>query len=930
MKNIWIIAFVTTISSIIAPCMWSTTFTSATDGYWHHNSTWIGGTNVPQAGDAIVINHSVRITLAIYSAYEFKSLTINAGGTLTIDSVGYITIGPTGIGRRVDIHGSLVIAGDGILEVGGAAINCDGTIIVNADAGGIDAGASIFSINAGGVLNLLDGAVYGNSINISSGGIVNANGGDGMFALSNASIGGTITTSTSFPSTYVLTSSGSISVSGSIGVGAENLSQNYFWTSSLVLSPGSEVRYLRAGDQTIDASLAYYNLTLEGSGNKTIFSGITIQDRFKLDGTARFANYGRNVSCGSNLTNNSPSSHIFGNGTYTFTGTTIGGSAATVLDSATLNFTGSSITLGDGTLGHGNLTLKNVSFTNDNANLVIGATGYSGTVAFGGLLSMSGSNAAMTVSGGTVSMNNLTVSGANSLVSFAGGAARHGIAGNVICGNHMSVGTPVGVTGNVSISGDLAVNSEFDVNGTASVAQNLTISGSAAPAVNNFSGTVTVSGPVVAITGGVNAFDGGFTHSTTAVGSTCAIGGTYSDGSGGDATTINAESVGLTGSLTFNRLVITNAAGTLNAAADFTVLQTASLAKDLEMTGYTMTFAATAPKSSTIGSGEVIGTVHRTLESTGAYSFNGSAVTLLVPTLPTAEEYEFELVRTAPDQQAVTRYYDIRRVGSDLVPGAWLYTLGLDYRDVELNGNNENTLMLAHGVYDAAGEDQFTKLSSSSVNTTANIVTFVFDGITGFNHRYAIADLNSPLPVELVSFSARRFAEQVELRWKTATELNNYGFEIERAGTKDGPFTVVDFVAGQGTKNTPSSYSFDDLHAPAGTLYYRLRQIDRDGSVTNSSVVEVAAGEARFELSNHPNPFNPSTTIAFSAPADGRALLAVYDALGTRVATAFEADVREGEHVSVPFDAAELPGGVYFYTLTIGEVTKTGKMLLMK
>lgn len=708
------------------------------------------------------------------------------------------------------------------------------------------------------------------------------------------------------------------------------MSDNYSWTSSLTLSPGSEVRYLRAGDQTIDASLAYYNLTLEGSGNKTIFSGITIQDQFKIDGTARFANYGRNVNCGSNLTNNSSSSHIFGSGTYTFTGTTIGGSAATVIDSATLNFTGSSITLGDGTLGNGNLSFRNVSFTNDNSDLVIGASGYSGAVSFGGLLSMSGSNASLIVSGGTVSMNNLIVSGANSSVSFVAGAARHSITGDVICGNDLSVGTPLGVGGDLSIGGDLHIGSEFDVNGTTSVSQNLTIIGSAAPATNDFSGSVTVSGSAVAITGGINAFDGGFTHSTTAIGSTCEIGGIYSDGSGGSTTTINAVSVWLTGTLTFNRLAITNPSGTANAATDFTVLQTATLAKDLEMTGYALTFPAAAPKSSTLGAGEVIGTVHRTLQNTGSYTFNGSSVTLLVPNLATAEEYDFELVMTAPDQQAVNRYYDIRRTGSDLIPGAWLYTLGLDYRDAELNGNNENTLMLAHGLYDAAGEDQFTKLTSSAVNTTANIVTFVFDGVTGFNHRYAIADLNSPLPVELVAFEARRKAETVELRWKTATELNNYGFEIERAISRGGPYAVVDFVEGQGTKNTPSSYAFDDHGAPGETVYYRLRQIDRDGSVTYSSEVEVAAEDMRLELSNHPNPFNPSTTIAFTAPADGRALLAVYDALGTRVATAFDSDVRRGESVSVPFDAAALPGGVYFYTVTIGESTRTGKMLLVK
>ncbi|MDP1678068.1 MAG: hypothetical protein Q8L88_14520, partial [Bacteroidota bacterium] len=90
------------------------------------------------------------------------------------------------------------------------------------------------------------------------------------------------------------------------------------------------------------------------------------------------------------------------------------------------------------------------------------------------------------------------------------------------------------------------------------------------------------------------------------------------------------------------------------------------------------------------------------------------------------------------------------------------------------------------------------------------------------------------LPVELVSFSATAKGKNVELKWNTATEVNNYGFEIERSVVSDrhlqgdGYFswTKIGFVEGNGTTNAPKLYSFVDASA-SGKVLYRLKQIDR-------------------------------------------------------------------------------------------------------
>lgn len=950
MKRVHLISLLFALLFLSGGVSEAATITSAQSGPWGFSSTWSPSSNIPQDGDVVIIDHDVTLSVSSFSTNIYKAIIINNGASLTISSDGYLTVGAGGLNRSFTINGTLNISGDGILECRGAPIVCSGTITINAMYGGIDAALSPVNIQSGGTVTINAGGLYGETFTLASGAVYNANGGDGVIASDAANLYGTLTTTGVFPSTGVITSYGSIQVGGSIGVGASTLGSNYSASTSFTLNPGSEVRYLRAGNQTIDVSYSYYNLTLEGSGDKSIASNLTVQEQFKMLGSARFVNSGGNVSCGSSLRNNSSASHSFGAGTYTFTGTTIGGSGATSFADATVNFSGSSIIIGEGSVGwgNGNINFKNVSFSNASADLTFGANGYSGAVSVTGLLSMSGDNASMLVSGGTIGLNNLTVSGANSTVSFSGGASTHTVAGNTNCGNDLSIASPVAFTGNVSTGndltiaaattvggsvtalGDMLISAHCDITGITDVEENLVITGSGSSSTNDFGGKVTVSGTSLTISGGSNHFTNGLSHDNTASGSSCSIAGTFTTGNSTTATTLHAETVQLAGTLTFNRLLISNANGAATASTGFTVNQTLSLAKDLDMTGYTLTFPAAAPQLAIAGNGEVIGNVRRTLQNTGTYTFNGQYITLLIPNLTSAEQYEFKFTRAAPDLQAVTRCYDIRRVGSDLTPGSWLYTLGLYYKDSELNGNQENTLMLAYGDYDTAGEDQFTKLSSSGVNTTSNIVTFVFDGITSFNHRYTIADMNAPLPVELVSFGARRKDRNVQLRWKTATELNNFGFEIERATERDGSYASIGFVEGFGTKNSPSDYQFEDANVPAHTVYYRLKQMDRDGAISYSPVVEVMAEGADPVLRNYPNPFNPSTVITFQAPQDGRALLTVFNSLGEQIATAFDGDVRSEESISVPFDAGQLPGGVYFYTLTMDGVTRTGKMLLNK
>ncbi len=208
-----------------------------------------------------------------------------------------------------------------------------------------------------------------------------------------------------------------------------------------------------------------------------------------------------------------------------------------------------------------------------------------------------------------------------------------------------------------------------------------------------------------------------------------------------------------------------------------------------------------------------------------------------------------------------------------------------------------------------------------------------YDGITSFSE-FVLASDNEPLPVELISFTANVNDNNVILNWQTATEVNNYGFEIQRS-TEKTTWSKIGFVEGNGTSNSPKEYSFTDRVSQSGKYSYRLKQIDIDGSYKYSNVVEVNVGSPeKFELGqNYPNPFNPATTIEYSIPNVGEPVqnvqLIIYDVLGREVATLVNGKQEVG-HYKVKFDASKLNSGVYFYTLRAGEFVSTKKMILMK
>jgi len=211
-------------------------------------------------------------------------------------------------------------------------------------------------------------------------------------------------------------------------------------------------------------------------------------------------------------------------------------------------------------------------------------------------------------------------------------------------------------------------------------------------------------------------------------------------------------------------------------------------------------------------------------------------------------------------------------------------------------------------------------------------------GLTDFNFDNFIFE--NPLPVELVSFTAViKNNNTILLKWETATETNNYGFEIER-NTENSDWFTIGFVKGQGNSISPKQYTFiDSVNYESVNYYYRLKQIDDDGTFKYSDVITVPMDvpDNYYLSQNYPNPFNPSTVINYQLPQASKVIIKIYDILGNEIITLVDGNKAAGSY-SVTFDASNLASGIYIYELiAVDPSTGSGhsfvsrnKMMLIK
>jgi hypothetical protein len=229
----------------------------------------------------------------------------------------------------------------------------------------------------------------------------------------------------------------------------------------------------------------------------------------------------------------------------------------------------------------------------------------------------------------------------------------------------------------------------------------------------------------------------------------------------------------------------------------------------------------------------------------------------------------------------------------------------------------------------SGANDNVLALASSGKHVWAGGSFTVAGGKPSFRFGHYNPDI---VPVLIQDFTATPADGRVDLAWRLWADEAVEGFRIYKKPAGDSPLAALE----NGSLVPATAQSYRDTGVrPGQTYYYQVAAVTPDGSEIRSRTVEASVPPPSLELDqNFPNPFNPTTTIRFSAPEGVRVRLAVYDVDGRLVATLYEAISAGGAH-EVQWSGRSGGGGtvgtgVYFYRLHAGKHTLTRKMLLLK
>lgn len=191
---------------------------------------------------------------------------------------------------------------------------------------------------------------------------------------------------------------------------------------------------------------------------------------------------------------------------------------------------------------------------------------------------------------------------------------------------------------------------------------------------------------------------------------------------------------------------------------------------------------------------------------------------------------------------------------------------------------------------------------------------------------------DEPLPVELYSFIANVHQRNISLKWTTLSEINSYGFEVERKLGVES-WEKIGFVKASGNSSSPKDYILTDKELKVGIYNYRLKMIDNDGTFTYSNSIDVEIGLPKeYTISqNYPNPFNPITRIAYQLPFDSKVTIELFGVTGEKVTTLITSELSAGYYtLDVDANKHNLASGVYICRMVAQDQSKKSLKAFMQ
>ena len=256
-------------------------------------------------------------------------------------------------------------------------------------------------------------------------------------------------------------------------------------------------------------------------------------------------------------------------------------------------------------------------------------------------------------------------------------------------------------------------------------------------------------------------------------------------------------------------------------------------------------------------------------------------------------------------------------------------------RDGSVTFNNLSTGRLTYTNGTAVLSYPITNVTQdlAGVNANGNIYRLVVANSTAnllkpdcifFNDYTLRVAACGPTPVKLVSFNGTYASGIATLDWQTSQELNNDRFELFRS-TDGNDFELAATIAGAGNSFVSKNYSYQDHIVPAGNnVFYKLKQIDKDGKFTFSSIVKLSVNSSKASFQLFPNPAVDNFTASFSAPRTATATLMIRNTNGQTVYSK-TVNVIKGNNAVVVTNAP-LKSGMYYVTIVNDDINYNGKL----